>query len=164
MATSQLWRTTRGASARDIHSFRWGSTSGVPIPPRASAASWRTISDSAESSNTRRSAGTEWGERSCPKTNAISCLGMVNTGTTVYREGPHLNKALSSENPAARASTAAGVPTFRSANIARYRSNNDSRVSNKRSFKAEIPASETSSGFGVPASSPDDGGAGSIEV
>lgn len=33
--------------------------------------------------------------------------------------GPHLKSALSSENPAARASTAEGEPMFRSANIAR---------------------------------------------
>lgn len=74
MATSQLWRTTSGASSRAIHSFRCGNTSGVPIPPRASAASCRTISDSLEFSNTFKRAGTEWAERSCPKTNAISCL------------------------------------------------------------------------------------------
>ena len=34
-------------------------------------------------------------------------------------DGPHFNNTLSSENPAARASTAEGVPMFRNANIAR---------------------------------------------
>ena len=34
-------------------------------------------------------------------------------------DGTHLNSVLSSEKPAARASTAKGVPMFRSANIAR---------------------------------------------
>ncbi len=44
-----------------------------------------------------------------------SCLGEIMKAT-------NLNKALSSENPEARASTASGVPMFLKPNIARYRS------------------------------------------
>ena len=73
-ATIQLSLTTLGASGLLIHSFKCGSTSGVAIPPSASAASCRTISCSEPSCNTRSKAGTEWGERSWPKTKAISCL------------------------------------------------------------------------------------------
>ena len=73
-ATIQLSLTTLGASVLLIHSFKCGSTSGVAIPPSASAASCRTISCSEPSCNTRSKAGTEWGERSWPKTKAISCL------------------------------------------------------------------------------------------
>lgn len=76
----------------------------------------------------------------------------------------YLNKALSSEKPDASASTAAGVPTFRSANMARYRSKSGKDVSSSFAFNAKIPPSDTSSGFGVPASSPEEGGAGSMDV
>jgi hypothetical protein len=44
------------------------------MPPRASAASCLTMSDSCESWRTWSKAGTECGERSWPKTKAISCL------------------------------------------------------------------------------------------
>ncbi len=73
-AISQLSFTTLGASGRVAHSFRCGKTSGVAIPPRASAASCLTISDSEPSSRTFSRGVIERGWRSCPNTNAISCL------------------------------------------------------------------------------------------
>ena len=55
---------------------------------------------------------------------AISCLSGEKTLYLghlyrIERNETHLKSALSSENPEARASTAAGVPIFRRANIAR---------------------------------------------
>jgi len=76
MATWQLSRTTAGESSRFSHSWRMGSTSGVPIPPNASAASCRTISDSWLSASLSTRHGTECGDRSWPNTKAISCLRM----------------------------------------------------------------------------------------
>lgn len=166
IATWQLSRTTRGASSRVIHSFKWGNTSGVAIPPRASAASWRTISDSWGFCNTRRRDGIEWVDRSWPKTKAISCLCFVqltrcseNWGSSAY-----LNKSLSSEKPEERASTADGVPILRRANMALYLSNKGSFLFNREVSNAVMADSETSSGVGWPPSSRDVGGAGSIEV
>jgi len=85
MATWQLSRTTRGESSLIIHSFRWGNTSGVAIPPRASAASWRTMSDSWSFRRTSKSDGTECGERSCPNMNAISCLRKETPMTSIQK-------------------------------------------------------------------------------
>ena len=76
----------------------------------------------------------------------------------------YLKRALSSAKPAARASTAAGVPTFRRANIARYRWNRERFVLIKSMRRNSTPASDTSSSFGVPDSKPEVGGAGSIET
>jgi hypothetical protein len=78
--------------------------------------------------------------------------------------GAYLKRSLSSEKPEASASTAEGLPMFRSANMARYLSNSGSRVSNNEAFKVDIADSETSSGFGWPERSLEVGGAGSIEV
>lgn len=75
-----------------------------------------------------------------------------------------MNKALSSENPEASASTAAGVPMLRRANMARYRSNSGRLVFVKSFWSWEICSGDTRSGFGAPESKPDDAGAGSIEV
>jgi len=74
IATWQLSFTTFGASSLFIHSRRWGRTSGVAMPPKASAASCLTMSDSELSWRTLSSAGTECGERSWPNMKAISCL------------------------------------------------------------------------------------------
>ena len=76
----------------------------------------------------------------------------------------YLNSALSSANPAASASTAAGVPTLRSANMARYRSNSGSAVSSSVARSAAMCSGDASSGAALPASSPDVGGAGSMDV
>jgi hypothetical protein len=75
-----------------------------------------------------------------------------------------LNNALSSENPEASASTAAGVPRLRSANMARYLSNNGSWVFVRSFWREEIWSGDMWSGFGAPESRPDVAGAGSIEV
>lgn len=75
-----------------------------------------------------------------------------------------MNKALSSENPDASASTAAGVPILRRANIARYRWNNGSWEFVRSFWSEEIWSDDTDSGFGAPESKPDVAGAGSIEV
>lgn len=165
MATWQLSRTTRGASSLFIHSFRWGNTSGVAMPPRASAASWRTISDSWSSRKTSKSDGTECGERSCPNTNAISCLCRWHRLSATRREFGYnyLNRALSSENPEASAATAEGVPILRRANIARYLSNKGSFVSSNLERNSEILLSDTSVCLSVPDRSPEVAGAGSME-
>jgi hypothetical protein len=76
----------------------------------------------------------------------------------------YLNKALSSENPEERASTAAGVPMFRSANIARYRSNKGRLASTRVDCNDATLESETSSSFDGPAKRFDVGGAGSTDV
>ena len=79
-------------------------------------------------------------------------------------ESTNLKSALSSEKPVARASTASGVPMFRSANIARYRSNRGRLLSISCSLRAMIFDGERSSGFDAPRKRPDVGGAGSIDV
>ena len=76
----------------------------------------------------------------------------------------YLNSALSSVKPAASASTAAGVPIFRRANIARYRSKRGREASRRVCFREAIASSEVSSGAALPDSNLDEGGAGSMEV
>lgn len=76
----------------------------------------------------------------------------------------YLNRALSSEKPAARASTAAGVPIFRRANMARYRWNRGRFLLIRSFCRSSTTAADTASGFGVPDSKPEVGGAGSMEV
>lgn len=163
-ATWQLSRTTVGESSRTIHSFRCGSTSGVAMPPSASAASCRTISHSFTSRRTLIKDGTEWADNSWPKTNAISCLQPSQRQDTERNWFTYLKRALSSEKPHASASTAGGVPIFRKANIARYLSKSGSSVLSSFSLSDNIDPSVTSSGFGCPDRRWDDGGAGSIEV
>ena len=59
---------------------------------------------------------------------------------------------------------AAGVPIFRRANMARYRWNRG-RFLLIRSFRrTSTPASDISSGFGMPDNKPEVGGAGSMET
>ena len=79
-------------------------------------------------------------------------------------ERTYLNSALSSVKPAASASTAAGVPIFRRANMARYRSKRGREASRRVCFRAAIASSEVSSGAALPESNFDEGGAGSMEV
>lgn len=164
IATWQLSRTTVGESSRIIHSFRCGSTSGVAMPPRASAASCRTISHSFTSRSTLIKDGTEWADNSWPKTNAISCLQPSQRQETTCGRFTHLKRTLSSEKPHASASTAGGVPMLRRANIARYLSKSGSSVASSFSLSDDMDASVTSSGFGCPDRRWEDGGAGSIEV
>ena len=76
----------------------------------------------------------------------------------------HLNSALPSENPEDRAPTAAGVPIFRSANMARYRSNKGRWESTRVVCSKSMLESETSSGIDRPAKRFDVGGAGSTDV
>lgn len=134
------------------------------MPPRASAASWRTMSDSLTFCKTCKSDGTECGDRSCPNTNAISCLReVINVQHTNEYRCEYLNKALSSENPAASASTAAGVPILRSANIARYLSNKGNFASSNFERKSKTLLSDAAFGLDVRDSRPEDAGAGSIE-
>lgn len=78
-------------------------------------------------------------------------------------EKSYLNRALSSANPAARASTAKGVPIFRSANMARYRSKSGSSLLRSFDRRSLMLDSVTSSGLGTPVIRPDVGGAGSID-
>ena len=75
-----------------------------------------------------------------------------------------LNRALSSAKPDASASTAAGVPIFRRANIARYLSNRGRFVSFRVFRSLTMFSSDASSGAALPARRPEVGGAGSIEV
>lgn len=75
----------------------------------------------------------------------------------------YLNKALSSENPDASASTASAVPILRRANMARYRSKRGSCVFVRSVWRDDIRSGDTTSGFGAPESSADVAGAGSIE-
>ena len=75
-----------------------------------------------------------------------------------------LNRALSSAKPDASASTAAGVPIFRRANIARYLSNRGRFVSFRVFWSLAMFSSDASSGAALPARRPEVGGAGSIEV
>jgi hypothetical protein len=75
----------------------------------------------------------------------------------------YLNKALSSENPAASASTAAGEPMLRSANIARYLSNKGNFVFRNFERKSKTLLSDAAFGLDVADSRPEDGGAGSME-
>lgn len=76
----------------------------------------------------------------------------------------NLNKALLSVKPDASASTASGVPIFRSANIARYRSNRGSFVSSRFDWRSRMLLDEKSVGFGFSERRPDVAGAGSIET
>jgi len=78
-------------------------------------------------------------------------------------ERDYLNNALPSEKPEASAATAAGVPIFRRANIARYLSNKGSLVSSNFERKSETLLSDTSFGLDVPDSSAEVAGAGSME-
>lgn len=149
-ATWQLSRTTVGESSRIIHSFRCGSTSGVAMPPRASAASCRTISHSFTSRRTLIRDDTEWVDNNWPKTNAISCLQPSQHQDTECGRSTYLKRALSSEKPHASASTADGVPIFRKENIARYLSKSGNSVLSNLSLSDKIDASVTSSGFGCP--------------
>lgn len=75
-----------------------------------------------------------------------------------------MNKALSSVNPDASASTASAVPMFRRANIARYRSKSGSSALVRSIWRENIRSGNTTSGFSAPESRPDVAGAGSIEV
>lgn len=139
------------------------------MPPSASAASCRTISDSEPSWRTFKRAGTECVERSCPKTKAISCLLVVRHYQDLERHAliklkTHLNRALSSVKPAASASTASAVPTFLRANIARYRSNKGILVSKSVVRRVLTSSVNTPVGLGLPESRPELGGAGSIDV
>lgn len=79
-------------------------------------------------------------------------------------ETTYLNKALSSENPDASASTASAVPILRRVNMARYRSKRGSCVFVRSVWRDDIRSGDTTSGFGAPESSADVAGAGSIEV
>ena len=85
-------------------------------------------------------------------------------GTSPSPKKAHLNKALSSAKPEARASTASGVPTFLSANMARYRSNRGTLVSRRVERKACTSSAATPVGLGFPDSKPELGGAGSMDV
>jgi hypothetical protein len=76
----------------------------------------------------------------------------------------YLKRALSSENPTASASTAAGVPIFRNANMARYRLNNGSLMSSRVARRADTVESEIFSGLNCRARSFDMGGAGSTDA
>ena len=115
------------------------------------------------------------------RTTAELIVGSHATGITVALPGPsdgpqetqekwnhvtitHLKRALSSAKPSANASTAAALPIFRSANIARYRSNNGRSMSSSSSRSRDTVSTPVSAGCRAPASRPEVGGAGSMEV
>lgn len=82
----------------------------------------------------------------------------------VIRKTTNLKRALSSENPEARASTASGVPMFLKPNIARYRSKRGRFGSKSFACRLLTVSSVIWSGFAGPDRRPEVGGAGSIEV
>ena len=91
-------------------------------------------------------------------------LNHVRSKLVQSNECTNLKSALLSENPVASASTAAGVPMFRSANMARYRSNRGRVLSISCSLRTKMSDDETPSGFDAPRKRPDVAGAGSMDV
>src|SRR5258706_14594946 len=128
IATTQLSLTTLGASRLAARFRNTGKTPSVAIPPRASAASWRTISSSLSSSRTLPNAGTECGSDIWPKTKATSCL----------KRGEQISFGESRAEESA--SIAAGVPILRKVKRARYLTNRERDGSRRVLVRVETSA------------------------
>src|SRR5258706_3134263 len=129
IATTQLSLTTLGASSLTAPFRNICKSSSVAIPPRSSAASWRTISSSLSSSRTFTNAGTECGSDIWPKTKAISCL----------KRGEQISFGESRAEESA--SIAAGVPILRSVKRVRYLTNKERDGSRRVLVRVETSAS-----------------------